>query len=118
MGDITLQMIVDGAEWLAVVIGSFLAMYKLLKKCLDSIFKKQLEGIRTEIKDLADKVGTSDMESCKNFLVRCLADVERGEAMSETEKERFWEQYDHYIKNDGNSYIREKVEKLRKEGKI
>ena len=34
------------------------------------------------------------------------------------EKQRFWEEYEHYIKNGGNTYIKEWTEKLKKEEKI
>ena len=36
--------------------------------------------------------------------------------IAEIETERFWEQYEHYKKMDGNSYIKEWVAKLQKKG--
>ena len=58
------------------------------------------------------------MENCKNFLVSFLARCDRGEYIDEIEKERFWEQYEHYRELGGNAYIGNKVESLRKEGKL
>lgn len=118
MADLTLGNIAEYIGILAAIIGGGGVLYGKLKKWLTSLFSEQMVKIEKEIKSLETKIETSDMQSCKNFLVRCLADVERGEPMSETEKERFYEQYEHYRKNDGNSYIKQKVEKLQKEGKI
>jgi hypothetical protein len=39
--------------------------------------------------------------------------------MFEQEKERFWEEYDHYTKDlKGNSYIKEWVARLKEQGKL
>jgi len=82
-------------------------------------------AVGEEIKPLAEKVDSIeerlkevDMESCKNFMVARIAEVERGDALSELEKQRFMEQYDHYRKAGGNSYIMNKVERLKADGKI
>lgn len=38
--------------------------------------------------------------------------------MSETEAERFWEQYEHYKASGGNTYIKNRIERLQAEGKL
>ena len=58
------------------------------------------------------------MQACKNYLVSFLSDVEKDELTDEIERERFWEQYQHYTEHGGNSYIKRKVEKLKSEGKL
>ena len=127
--NITLADVSNLLQWaagLAIAVG---ALYKGLKHWLNGMFKEQMENFDKQMKELSDKVDgvdktlsdridKSDMESCKNFLVRCIADLERGEAMSETEKERFKEQFDHYKENNGNSYIKDKVERLKAEGAL
>ena len=118
MEDLTLATIAEGIGILVTIVGGGGVLYAKLKKWLAKLFADQMQQIETELKGLEKKIEISDMQSCKNFLVRCLADVERGEPMSETEKERFYEQYEHYRKNDGNSYIQHKVLKLQSEGKI
>ena len=50
--------------------------------------------------------------------VQCLARVELNMPMPEIEKERVWESYGRYRELGGNSYIKEKVEKLKQEGKL
>ena len=129
MADITLGMIAEGFGIILAIIGGFGVLYKKLKDWIEELTGKQitkieeahveqLKKIEAEIKALEKRIDTSDMESCKNFLVRCLADLERGQEMSETEYQRFCEQYEHYTDAGGNTYIREKVEKLKKAGRL
>lgn len=115
---ITLGDVASLVTVLVGLIGGTGFLYKKLKKWLLLLFEKQMEEIKSEIKELANKVEKSDMENCKNFLVGCLADLERGTQMSDMEIQRFYEEYQHYIDNDGNSYIKREVEKLQKEGKL
>ena len=87
-------------------------LYSLAKKGATNWFKSLLEPINNSINSLSKKIDDVDMNSCKNFLVRFLADVEQGNVIDEIEKERFYEQYKHYVDLGGNSYIKDKVEKL------
>ncbi len=75
-----------------------------IDKRFDALDKK-VEGVSTALKVV-------DLESCKNFLVQFLAEVEKGQQIDDFEKARFWEQYEHYQKQGGNSYIKRKVEEL------
>ena len=129
MGDITLAAIAEGVGLIAAIIGGFAVLYNKLKgwieeltgeqiKKIEEAHAEQMEKIETEIRTLETKISASDMESCKNFLVRCIADLERGQPMSETEYQRFCEQYEHYTQNNGNTYIKEKVDRLKKAGKL
>ena len=58
------------------------------------------------------------MATSKNFLVAKIAEVDKGNKLDEIEKERFWEQYEHYSKIGGNSYIQRKVDELKESGKL
>ena len=95
------------------IIGS--VEYLLIR--LNKVFDKKLHPIY-------DKIDYLDEGQCKNYMSRYLKDVENGVKMDETEKERFWEIYDHYTKPkcDGglglNSYFHKKVDKLMKENKM
>lgn len=86
-----------------------------LKTALDAEFKttnKKLDDVQASVKKL-------DVYTTKNFLVRYLADIERGEVIFESEKQRFWEEYDHYTDElKENSYIKEWVARLKEEGKL
>lgn len=95
--------------------------FEALNKKLKSI-NERIEGLDKKIdavdNKLDDKINNVDMESCKNFLVVRMSAIERGDTMSEVELERFWEQYDYYRNQGGNSYIRHKVEQLERDGKL
>jgi hypothetical protein len=104
--------------FLAGLIGGVGYLIKNLKMWIGKAFAEQLQPINEDLDKIMGKLTNVDLESCKNFLVRFIADVERGERISETEQERFWEQYEHYLNSGGNSYIKQRVEKLKNEGKI
>lgn len=93
-------------------------LYTMIKDKLEEIVGEALKPLNDSVLEISQRLDIVDLESCKNFLVRCIADAERGQKMSETESERFWEQYDYYIKSGNNTYIKNKVEKLKKEGEI
>jgi len=94
-----------------------------LKKSIKEFLEKLLADQFKEVNDKLDGMQTTiiklDTQECKNFLVRYLADVERGDYIYESEQQRFWEEYDHYIDDlHENSYIKEWVARLKKEGKL
>ena len=96
--------------------------YKLwggFKIAVKNAVEESFKEINKTLTDIDTRLVKVDKEACKNFLVRCLADVENGSELTETEAERFWEQYDHYIKDlKQNTYIEAKVQKLKEQGKI
>lgn len=72
---------------------------------------KKQDDIKEEIKQI-------QLDNCKNYLVQAIAKVESGQDLSPVEKERYWENYDTYIKLGGNSYIHSETERLKKGGKL
>ena len=101
--------LVKGVEYLAQKISA--AATKWLHAGLEPTNKK--------IDELKANIIEVDASTCKNFLVRVMADIEQGEQIDEIEKERFYETYAHYS-NDLhlNTYIHDKYEKLKKAGKL
>lgn len=93
-------------------------LHKHLKEWIAQSLKEQLDSIKSDIKGLHTRIDEVDMESSKNFLVRVLSDIEQESQVDEVERLRFWEAYQHYSKLGGNSYIRDKVEKLQRAGKL
>ena len=104
------------------VLGLIVGVRQLRKEIKEAIS----ESLKDEFKEVNDKLDTLqtsltkvDTQTCKNFLVRYLADVERGAHIYNDEQKRFWEEYDHYTNElKENSYIKEWVEQLKKEGKL
>lgn len=74
--------------------------------------------METTLKPINDKLDSVDLSNCKNYLVQALSEIEAGNELNQVARERFWENYDHYVKMGGNSYVHSEVEKLKKEGKL
>jgi len=91
-------------EFVGVIVTIIVAMNKILKN---------------QFKPINEKIDKLDKNQCRNYLVDFLADVEQGISKDDTQVKRAYEVYDHYSKDlNGNSYIHDKWERLRKEGKI
>lgn len=115
--DITYQ--IWGATISLLLLGA--VGYKLwggFKTAVKTAVDENFKALNDTIMEINSKVEKNTMESCKNFLVRCLADIDRGDSLTETESQRFKEQYDYYIRHDGNTYIKDKYEKSKAEGKL
>lgn len=112
MGGITLDQLSDKMIWIIGFAGSTWTIIVALRR----VIKKLFEPINKKIDDV-------DMNSTKNFLVRCIADIDK-EGIDDVTKLRFYEQYEHYAKPKadgglgGNSYIKDEVERFKKEGKL
>ena len=91
---------------------------KNLKKWSTRAFDGQMAQISDRLDAVSARVDIVDRENCKNYLVRFLSDVEKGADIDEIEKERFYEQYEHYTASGGNSYIKQKVKRLQDAGKL
>lgn len=91
---------------------------KSIKEWITESLRDSFDSLRKEVINLQERIAEVDMSACKNYLVRSLADLDRGEQWDEIEKERFYEQYEHYVKHGGNSYIRQKVERFKNAGML
>ena len=136
----TTQLVVNLLTIIGMMVAGFGFLYSKMKEFIEDTIKEMLNPVTDSIKNIGSRIdevdngmnerldhvdaeiskrlNKVDMQACKNFLVRCLSDLERGDALGEVEKERFKEQYDYYINHDGNSYIKDKVEKYKAEGKL
>jgi len=92
---------------------------KSIKEFLEKLLADQFKEVNNKLNDMQSSINVLDKQACKNFLVRYLADIERGNIIYDSERQRFWEEYDHYIKDLGeNSFIKEWVARLKEEGKL
>ena len=115
--DITVGQIV---AFLAVIAGAITSISvivslvnKNLKKYMKDTIQEELKPVMDKLQIVTDDLDKVDMNSCKNYLVRFLSDVEQGNPIDEIEKERFYEQFAHYDRHGGNGYIHAKVERLK-----
>lgn len=98
--------------------GSVAAFIAGLRKILNALFKEQLDRMDERFSKIEKRLDSVDMETCKNFLVTIVAEVDRGDALDDVQRQRFYEQYDHYRNVGGNSYIQARVDELKKAGKL
>lgn len=118
MEQITLGEISVAVGFLVTLISGLSILISRLKKWIAEANKEQMDSITASMDDLQKRIAEVDMNSCKNYLVSFLSSVEKGEQIDEIERERFYEQYGHYAKIGGNSYLKRKVEDLMIEKKI
>ncbi len=118
MEQITLGDLAAWAGFIVALGGSVAAIVNGVKKALKAMFDQQMQAINARMDKQEEAISRTDMENCKNFLVPFLAECERGQEHDQIELERFHEQFSHYTKIGGNSYIAAKVEKLQKDGKL
>lgn len=104
------------------ILGLIVGIRQLKKEIKDAIaesLKDEFDKVTGKLEDLQESINDIDVQVTKNFLVRYLADVEREDVIFDAEKQRFWEEYDHYIDDLGeNSFIKEWVKDLQKSGKL
>lgn len=90
-----------------------------MKKWLNSMLKDEFAEVKKHVKDLETRLNQTEVESCKNYLVKVISDVERGQGLSETGVQRFYEVYRCYSnEHNKNGYIKAKVEQLEAEKKL
>lgn len=123
MAEFIEKLTLEDISIIVIFIGGLIGGIKYLRKemrdGLQEMLKDQFKEVNLKLDGLKSSLTNVDTQTCKNFLVRFLADVERGEIVFDDEKRRFWEEYDHYIDElKENSYIREWTNKLIDEGKL
>lgn len=116
MEQITIGQVILGLTLIVSFIGSVKYLKKHLQNWISDALKERFDSVDTQMSDLKNQIDGIDLATCKNFLVARLSELEKGLEWDEIETERFWEQYEHYIKHGGNTYIKTKVEKLKEKG--
>lgn len=106
MDNITLGQLKDVVLWSVAFIGGIGTLYTLLMKGFD----KRLQPIKDELQE-------EKKNRLKSELTTFMFLAENGN-LSNEQKILAHEDYDKYISMKGNSYIHDKFESLKKEGKI
>lgn len=118
MEEVTLGDIQNVIVWLITFIGAILTIVKAVKKVVDSAFEPMAKKIDDLQTNLTAKIAEVDMNATKNYLVQTLAEIDRNGYIDGVSKARFYEQYEHYIKGGGNSFVKEEFQRMKKEGKL
>lgn len=117
--NLTLEEVSAGILFIVALIGGVKYLKKELVNFLNNLLDSKFKTTNDKIDEVASALRTLDVQTTRNFLVRYLADVERGQYVYDTEKEQFWKEYDHYVKElKENSFIKKWVERLEDEGKL
>lgn len=117
--DLTLEEISVAVLFVVGLIGGVNYLKKAIRDLLEKLLQDQFVKVNKKLDTMQTSIKTLDVQATKNFLVRYLADIERGNVIYDSEKQRFWEAYDHYINElKENSFIKEWVAKLKEEGKL
>ena len=117
--NLTLEEISAALLFIVALIGGVKYLKKELVNFLNNLLDSKFKTTNSKIDDVATALRTLDVQTTRNFLVRYLADIERGQFIYDTEKEQFWKEYDHYIDElKENSFIKKWVERLEDEGKL
>ena len=93
-----------------VFIGAFMGGFKTIKDTL-------VKTIDRTLKPINDKIDNLEVSSIKTDLVNFMALAEQ-EQVSREQIQNAYDLFDRYHKLGGNSYIHDKWEKLKKEGKL
>ena len=118
MESITLAQAAAALAFIVAIIGGITSLKKSIKSGIESALKDKFDDLEKSNKEILKRLDNVEMENCKNFLVTFLAEVARGEIKDETEMQRFWEEYSHYEKLGGNSYIKNKVSELKAKNRL
>ena len=118
MENITLGQIGLAVAFLAALVGGVSALLKNIRSWIAAEFTANMAPLKREVEGLGERIDEIGNEARKNHIVQCIGQIDAGRTLSDTELERFWEEYESYRKHGGNSYIAQKVEKLKAEGKL
>ena len=116
MENITIGQIAATVALIVAIIGGITSLKKSIKGWISASLKDQFDAFEKKQDEILKRLDNVDLENCKNYLVTFVAEVARGEKKDETEKQRFWEEYEHYVQKGGNSYIKNKVDDLKSKG--
>ena len=108
MDNITIGQLRDLILWLIGFGGATTTIITAVKKAI----VKGFEPIEKKI----EKV---DKNATMNYIVARLDEIDKGDKLDGVAKKRFYEEYEHYVKDlKGNTYIHDEFERLKKEGKL
>lgn len=112
MKDFIEQITVADIASLIIGLVTFIKAVEYIVKGLSDNF---LNNVRKSIEPINRRLDNIDKEQCKNYLIQCFHE---NRDLSEFEKQRVHEVYQHYRELGGNSYIKEEFERMQDSGKL
>lgn len=86
-------------------------------KGISKVIEEKTNPLKNEIADLKKETTKNNLSNIKTDLINLMELADKKE-ISQEQKIRSYELYDFYCKHGGNSYVHDKWEKIKKEGKI
>lgn len=117
MENITLGEVAKGLAFIVSLIGSVVYLKKGTVKGLAKVIDKKLEPIKAELEGVKKETTKNNLSSIKTDIINLMELADR-QIISVEQKMRAYELYDYYSQHGGNSYVHDKWEKLKKEGKL
>ncbi len=118
MENISLGQIAAMITFVSAFIGGITGLIAFSKSFISKILKPINQKI-DDLQDISSKGRNNiELELIKMILVNFINDIEQGIDKSQIQKQNAFELYDRYQLLGGNSYIHDRWQKLKKEGKI
>ena len=118
MDNITIGQITATITCVVAFLGGVKYLLESMKKIIDKALKPTNDKIDIIEKKLTEEMKRIDINATKNFLVSHIHEIKNDTDLDGITKQRIYEQYEHYQKLGGNSYISSEIERLRKEGAL
>lgn len=107
---------------LVVIVGIVTSIYFLrdkIKSQLLKVIQEAIQPLTDKVDELQTDIKRVDVQQTKNYLVRMLSDIERGQHFSGIEMKRFNDVYDYYTQTlHKNTYIKHKYDELHERGLV
>ena len=117
MENITLGQLAQGLAFMVALIGSVVYLKKGTVKGLTKVIDCHLRLIKEEMKVIKEETTKNNLSSIKTDLINFMELADK-KTISTEQKMRSYELYDYYCQHGGNSYVHDKWENLKKEGKL
>lgn len=118
MESLTLEQLAAAITFIVGLISGVGFISAKTKTWIKQSMTEQFITIENRLNALDKRLDQVDLEACKNYLVQQMSSIERGNELDDFEKQRFYEEYEHYQKLGGNSYIRRKKEELEQSNRL
>ena len=115
--NLTLRDIGTDIAFIVAFIGGIIYLKNQIQHWIETALSPKFNQINSKLNSIEGKVDKRFRSADLNFLVASITDFENGH-VDESQKVQFWKVYDRY-RNEGNSsYIENRVNQLKREGKL
>ena len=100
-----------------IIVAIISAVSVIATTTIQTINAVRKDSIHSKLDNITKQIDKVAVDNLKNFMSRCLDDVEQGNKLGATTLQRFWESYDKYTNEyKQNSYIHARVDEALDKG--